>query len=141
MATFPKTSSDKLVYLFFCVTKALKQKLDLNSPLYQLPLSQIETLRFIDEQQSAVMKQVADFLAITPPSATVLINRLVKLGYVHRLPDKRDRRTIHLTLTKQGSKALRQATERRYKVYKKLLGKLNPHQQKQLLTILEKMIN
>lgn len=77
-------STEKIASLFFSVSRSLKHKLDLSSPLFQLPLAHTETLRLVSEQKRVTMKQVADFLAITPPSATALIDHLVKAGYIQR---------------------------------------------------------
>ena len=62
-------STEKIVSLFFSVSRSLKHKLDLSSPFFQLPLAHTETLRLISEQKRVPMKQVADFLAIRPEHA------------------------------------------------------------------------
>ena len=87
------------------------------------------------------MKQIADFLAITPPSATALIDHLVKEGYVARSADKSDRRAVYLTLTKRGETVMQQAVCGRYKIFKKLLGKITEKEQLGLLKILTKLTN
>ncbi len=132
--------NDKIISLFFTVFRAFKQKLDLGNPLYQMPLAQMETLRFIGENKKVLMKQVADFLAITPPSATALINNLVKMGYVERGSDKKDRRAIHLSLTKKGAVILKRGIKDRCESLAKLLDNLSDKEQLEFLNILQKMV-
>lgn len=134
-----ENSNDKIISAFFNAFRLFKQKLDLNNPLYHLPMAQMETLRLIGEEESVPMKQVADFLAITPPSATVLINNLVKLGFVQRNSDKLDRRAVHLSLTKKGKVVLQEGIKQRCKRLMILLKNLSKTEQTQLLTILTKM--
>ena len=132
-------ATDEIVSQFFGAIRILKHKLDLTSPIFHLPIAQLETLRFIGEKKQVSMKEVADCLAITPPSVTVLINNLVTLGFIQRQSQKNDRRTIHLLLTKKGADAMDKSMEQRCKIFKKLLGKLNSREQLQLVNILEKM--
>ena len=86
------------------------------------------------------MKEVASFLAITPPSATALINNLVGAGYVQRYLDKNDRRIVHLSLTGKGWLVLQKGVKERCKDLKKLIGNLSGTEQLQLLNILKKMV-
>ena len=46
--------------------------------------------------------ELAKALMTTKPQLTHLVETLVTLGLVERLPDARDRRVIHLMLTKNG---------------------------------------
>jgi DNA-binding MarR family transcriptional regulator len=133
-------STEKIVSLFFSVSRSLKHKLDLSSPFFQLPLAHTETLRLISEQKRVPMKQVADFLAITPPSATALIDHLVASGYVQRSAGKSDRRAVYLALTKKGETVMHKAVLDRCKIFKKLLNKISAKEQLELLNILTKLV-
>jgi DNA-binding MarR family transcriptional regulator len=112
--------TDEIMSLFFSGFRNLKKKLNINNPLFHLPFAQMETLHFVAEKKLATMKEIADFLAITPPSATVLMNNLVKLGYIQRASDKHDRRTVHLSLTKTGAGFLQKGVKQRCNILKKM---------------------
>ena len=135
-----KNSPDKIVSALFSAFAMLKTRLNFKDPLFQLPLAQMETLRLIHENKRVVMKQVADFLAITPPSATVLVDNLAQAGYVQRNSDKKDRRTIHLSLTAKGSAVLQKGIKQRCIDLKKLIRNLNNNEQLELINILQKMV-
>ncbi|MDR3642274.1 MAG: MarR family transcriptional regulator [Candidatus Doudnabacteria bacterium] len=132
-------SNEKIVSLFFTVSRSLKQKMDLSSPFFQLPLAHAETLRLIREKKRVPMKQVADFLAITPPSATALIGHLAKAGYVQRTSGKNDRRAVYLSLTKKGASVMQKAVLDHCKVFSKLLDKISDKEHLELLNILTKL--
>jgi len=134
-------SAETITSLFFTMSRNLKRKLDLKNPLFQMPLAHTETLRLIGEKHQVAMKEVAGFLAITPPSATALVNHLVKSGYVQRISDKNDRRTVHLQLTKTGQTMMQKSLTEHCKIFIKLLKKLNAKEQLQLLNILKKITN
>ena len=85
------------------------------------------------------MKQVADFFFITPPSATSLIDSLVKSKMLKRLPDKNDRRVIHLILTPKGEKTLKKNFAQMTAQIKKVFTCLNEKERKQLISIYKKI--
>ncbi len=66
----------------------------------------VHVLEYILVHERADMKNVADFLAITPPSATSLINRLVRAGVISRIRDTSDRRKVLLKITAKGKAML-----------------------------------
>jgi DNA-binding MarR family transcriptional regulator len=51
--------------------------------------------------------QLAHLLDLTTGSVTALVNRLIRAGYVQRLPHPDDRRRLVITLTRQGSVVIR----------------------------------
>ncbi|MCL5008874.1 MAG: MarR family transcriptional regulator [Patescibacteria group bacterium] len=129
----------EIIHFFFGAFRAIKSQMGFASPIFQLPLAQMETLRFIGEKEKVQMKEVADYLAITPPSATVMVNILVDLGYVERQAGRQDRRAVRLSLTKKGRQILEKAVTQRCQRMKKLLSKLNQREQAELLGLLKKM--
>ena len=131
----------EIIHSFFGAFRAIKSQGNFASPLFQMPLAQMETLRFIGEREPVSMKEVADFLAITPPSATVMVNNLVDLGYAERSLGVKDRRVISLMLTKKGRQVLSRAVTERCRKMQKLLGRLNGKEQALLLNLLKKMSN
>lgn len=134
-----KNPTNEIASALFNAFTMLKNRLGFKARLFHLPLAQMETLRMISQKKQVLMKEVADFLAITPPSATVLINTLAKAGYVKRNSDKDDRRSIHLSLTKKGLTVLQKGVEERCKDLEKLMANLNHKEQLQLVSILKKM--
>jgi len=89
--------------------------------------------------QLEVLKDVANFLCITPASATSLINRLVKAGMLERHFDKNDRRVIRLFITPKGKEALKKEFRKSSLRLRKILTKLNQKEQENLIRIFQKL--
>jgi DNA-binding MarR family transcriptional regulator len=84
------------------------------------------------------MKEVAEFLCITPPSATSLINDLVEVGMILRLTSENDRRSIRITITQKGEGVLENGIKQISQSMAKNIAKLNQDEQEQLIFILHK---
>ncbi len=103
-------------------------------------LLQLETLRYIAENENPTMKDVADYLAVTPPSATALIELLVKSGKIKRLSTKGDRRVVCLSLTIGGKKALAAGFKEKTARMRALLETLSADDRKNLARILKNLL-
>ena len=85
------------------------------------------------------MKNIADFLSITPPSATSIINRLIKLNLLKRQNNPKDRRIIKIVVTSKGKKVLENEMKKVSRHLKEIFSQLNQKEQKQLVKILTKI--
>lgn len=99
---------------------------------------QFVALRFIREKKP-LMKEVADFLAVTPPSATSLMNTLSDAGLVRRLADENDRRIVRIAITKKGESSLEEWQKKIANNMRKRLEKLSKQEQENLASILTKL--
>lgn len=75
----------------------------------QLSLSHMRALGFLDANPNADLSAVADYVGLTLPSMSALVDGLVRRGLVARLAAPHDRRRLRLRLTATGNKALRSA--------------------------------
>lgn len=69
-----------------------------------LSKSEIFTLLQADRNGEIIMSQIADYINIPMSTATGLIERLVKKGYIERLRSESDRRIVTIRLTESGKK-------------------------------------
>ncbi len=74
-----------------------------------LSLPQMKAMHIVFLGKKSSMKEVADALHITPPSVTSLVNSLVKMGFIKRVHDRKDRRQVILSISPSGMKMLRKA--------------------------------
>ena len=100
----------------------------------------IGTLRYIAEKKKPLMHEVAQFLRVSPPSATSIVNTLVKQGEVRRVEDKNDRRTVRLEITARGQKTLDDSAWRKHGLIQDAIQGLNEHERMEFKNILEKII-
>jgi DNA-binding MarR family transcriptional regulator len=67
-----------------------------------LTIPQFRTLAFIGRNEGAMLGDVANFLALTPPSASKLVDGLFIAGLLARDQASDDRRRVELRLTDAG---------------------------------------
>ena len=96
------------------------------------------TLGYV-KTHSPLMKDIAGFLGVAPPSATSLINTLSKEGLIARREDAQDRRIVRIVLTKKGAAYAEKHKNHVTKTMRSALEELTLAEQKQLLAILEKI--
>jgi DNA-binding MarR family transcriptional regulator len=73
----------------------------------------------------ATMSELAEEMNISLPSATSLVDRLVKSGWVERQADPDDRRIIRLAITEEGRKVCMAMKAERMRTYKFLLDAMS----------------
>jgi len=132
-----KENINYIITLLFNTTSLIKEKLREQEKSNSLSILSVRTLRYVSEKGKPTMKDLADYLHITPPSTTSLIEHDVKVGLLERVIDKQDRRLVRLIITEKGKKVLGQSYKSLNKVMKSILSKLNVRQLNELKNILE----
>lgn len=66
--------------------------------------TQVEVLGFISSREKCTIKSIAAAFNITSSAATQLVEGLVKKDLMVRVDNPDDRRTVHITLSKNGRK-------------------------------------
>ncbi len=105
-----------------------------------LPPSQCETLHLVHRGTRPRMQDIAKHFHISAPSATALVDELVRHGYLSRVPGTRDRRQIEIALTPKGLHMVEDIDARRTDVLNTLLASLTAHDHADLDRILTKII-
>lgn len=105
-----------------------------------ITIPQYLSLNIIGESLSIKMKDIASKLEISLPSATGLISRLVRMGFVRRSYDDNDRRIIYIILTPKGKKMLKEVKEQRRKAIEQVFGRLTKKERRSYLDILHKLM-
>jgi DNA-binding MarR family transcriptional regulator len=134
-------SSDttKIFSLLFAIGRRLREEHGHGKKSAAYSLLHFHTLRYIQERRRPLMRDVAAYLCITPPAATLLVSTLVQDKFLVRSFDKKDRRGVHLALTERGKKFLSRAVRARMKVLHTLFSALSPKERTELIAMLEKM--
>ena len=77
----------------------------------QLSLQQVQALACVERQPGASLSWVAEQIGLALPSASHLVDALVRRGLLARRSDTTDRRRVRLDLTARGASALRRAVD------------------------------
>jgi MarR family transcriptional regulator, organic hydroperoxide resistance regulator len=67
---------------------------------------QLSLLGILVEHGRCTMQELAEHLAVTPPTATAMVKRLLAQGYVERAHDESDWRTVWVKPTESGCRAV-----------------------------------
>ncbi|MGD1052328.1 MAG: MarR family transcriptional regulator [Candidatus Dormibacteria bacterium] len=131
MADQPASLSERetLLHRLTCLQPALRHRFRATIPadaqvsmretMEEVTAAQLEALMLLHQAGTAVsMHQLAEAQAITPSSATQLVDRLVRLGLVERLREDEDRRLVRVQL----SEAARQRFEEMMRLHLRSLA-------------------
>ena len=79
----------------------------------EVTLTQYRALVMLASRGPQSIAALAEELAVTPPTASRLCERLVRKGLVRRRTDRRDRRQVRIALTEAGRLLIDTVTEHR----------------------------
>lgn len=129
----------QLIETIFSFSRCMKEKMGVKLQGMQISVVQLQTLLLVKKQKTVSMKKIAQYLQIELPSATSLIDHLVKESLVARATNAKDKRLMDISLTEKGKTVLEKVKKERTKAIKQVLSPLVEAEKKQLLTILTKM--
>jgi DNA-binding MarR family transcriptional regulator len=122
----------------------IRRKIRENSPKKtirdDLTFSQFETLWFIGLKGRKNMETIAEHLKITPPSATYMINKMVKRGLVSRIHDIKDKRIVYISLTQKTKKNLEIIRKHKEEMFIHFISKLSSVDKQNLQRIIKILI-
>lgn len=81
--------------------------------------------------------ELGEILARSPNSMSMLVDRMVKAGWVKRTRDRKDRRVVNVSLTSRGEKAVGPAAEAGWEFIQKILSPLSDDDKRVLTGMLE----
>lgn len=98
-----------------------------------IPINQLMVLGALHELGSLSVSEICRKLFISKPQMTIIVDKLVKSGFVHRIYNNKDRRTINIDITEKGNEYCKNLLE----TFKKnLRGKLMALSEEDLTTLL-----
>lgn len=94
----------------------------------------------LSENSGAMLREIAEKLAVAKSTLTSVVDRLERKGYVHRAISPRDRRSFELVLTEDGKCAQREHIASEHAVYRKMAGALDsPEEVSDLIRLFTKV--
>ena len=72
----------------------------------ELSLSQMQLVRMIRDREEATITELAELLHVSPPSASVMVDRLVEKGIVTREQSRKDRRKVLVRISPEAIKRI-----------------------------------
>ncbi|KYK28999.1 hypothetical protein AYK20_06260 [Thermoplasmatales archaeon SG8-52-1] len=102
---------------------------------------QLMTLHFIKHNNNCKTSEIANFLSVSAPDATRIVETLVKKGFVERINDEKDRRIIRLLIKEEGKKVVETIKQELALSFSKILEKINEEDAKALLRGMKALSN
>jgi DNA-binding MarR family transcriptional regulator len=115
-----------LATLISRLQRGLRRSARATMPGPALPQSQVEVLRLLHREPGLRVHEVAEGLHLAPNTTSTLVQQLIRLGYVERRVDTRDRRAARLELTAAARDRVARWRDARAAVLHHLLGSLSP---------------
>jgi len=94
---------------------------------------QLMSLHFVKHNDNCKTSDIANFLSVSPPDATRIVETLVKKGFIERISDEQDRRIIRPRITEDGKKVFETIRQELVLSFSKILEKMNEQDAKALL--------
>ncbi|MDP2654742.1 MAG: MarR family transcriptional regulator [Candidatus Omnitrophota bacterium] len=85
--------------------------------MVDIPQTQLFVIMILHEQKTCRVSELSSLMKVSVPTVTGLIDRMARAGYAKRIPDREDRRVIHIVLTPKGvsvAKKLRKTIQDRW---------------------------
>jgi DNA-binding MarR family transcriptional regulator len=118
-------------------------RLPVMKPPNKSPLSmpQVATLNWVARSPGCGVREIAQGLCVTPPTISVGVRKLIKDGWLEQREDHQDRRARPLFLTEKGDAFVEIVLQHRNQTIKAFLSGLSPHEQEQLISLLDRAIS
>lgn len=107
----------------------------------EVNMYQMHVLLLIQEHPGIAMGELAKLLHVSQASATPLVAKLVRLGFLRRSVDRKNRKMIRVRLAPKGGTMLKQATARCYGRLHSMFSRLSDDDKTVLADILSRFVS
>jgi DNA-binding MarR family transcriptional regulator len=94
------------------------------SPFQELSISQLHAIRIVRESGELSMSELAEQMAVSPPSASAMVDRLVEKGVLCREHSTQDRRKVVVRISPEAVKKAEEIEQRIMQLFVDLVGKI-----------------
>ena len=101
--------------------------------------AQLHVLGVLRDAGPIAVSTLASRLAISPPSASAMVDRMVDSGLVGRARSEEDRRMVTVWVTPEGEAALEEATGGRRGMLQRVLGQLDATELDDTIRVLNRL--
>lgn len=126
-------------YVMRRVQMKITQDLSNRLEEYDIRPAQFTALTIIERSPGLMQADLAKALAIEPPQAVLMVNKLEVRGLAMRIRSNPDKRSYGLFLSKTGEQLLKQLKEVVVQSDMSSTAKLTSEERQQLLTLLNKL--
>lgn len=105
MQSFQMMLNNMLMQVYHNIVRVEEEFLQKNNRI-NLTIREMHLIECVgeDRENGKTVSEIAEFLKLAKPSATVAVNKLVKKGYLIKNGCQTDGRIVRVTLTREGRK-------------------------------------
>lgn len=103
--------------------------------------SEIFTMLFLDKRKEITMTELVEYINTPMSTATGIVDRLVKSGYIKRERSESDRRIVVLQLTEEGMQLIKNLKDNIFKYVNMAIDSLTEEEKQFMMSIIFKVIN
>jgi DNA-binding MarR family transcriptional regulator len=92
----------------------------------ELSLPQLYTVHVLHEHGPTTLSELAAVLGVSPPSASVMVERLVEKGLLSREPSRKDRRKVLVSVSSEALQRIDRMEETILQSFVDLVEKIGP---------------
>ena len=129
--------TNKLQQLITEVHDCCKDRIYLEAKMFNLPASELKCLMLFDGHKYLTGVEIAGKLEVAKSRATVIVDSLVKRGFVKRIPDPTDARVKLISLTPAGYKKIQEIEDFVFHLYHQLISQIDSNQRPGVIAALE----
>lgn len=133
-------ASSDLEDLLLSLRRRILESIRKDTLKHDLTFSQIEILRCVGIEGKKTMKTISDYLKVSPPTATVLVQHMEEKGLVVRTNDKNDRRVVYISLSPKTKKTFQTMSKQKESIFSNMIKRLSPKDQEHLSRIIKILI-
>jgi DNA-binding MarR family transcriptional regulator len=89
--------------------------------------------------KAATGSQIADMLEKSPNTLSIILDRMVEVGFVKRARDMKDRRQVRIVTTQKGKHKLEQTVESGWKIIEQLAEPFTEEELETFVSLIEKL--
>ena len=135
-----KRNLTRLIDLMLATNHLIRQRAKRRCQITPVSAIGLRTLLFISNKKLSTMTELADHLGVRPPTATSMINHLVKDKLVRRTVNGDDRRIVILEVTPKGKREAQKVLEKVSHKFNLIFAGLSARDASQFINTLEKVI-
>lgn len=141
MTTRQQSMEEEILHIMFRLGRMFARRRHQENGEPELSMLQLQALIFIAERQSCSMSDLAGEFQIGLPSATALVDRLVRADLLSRAEDPNDRRVTRVRLTAAGRERLRRLRDREVSELRTVIDNVSVEDRQALVRIMTHVLD
>lgn len=142
MASFyPKSNAETALLLLPQILSFVSRDDQFQGRDLELTVPQLRFLNTLYREGKCSMNRLSGALRVTPPSATMTADRLVRQGIIVRKADRSDRRIVLIEFTRKGKALMKKFMKAKLKRWEEIMNSLGAADQKILISALINLLS